>query len=64
VLVYFELNCVFSLSFICFLYKCFGSLQNCLADVMGLVTGISPEREYVRDGKLTKMIVVELTDSR
>jgi hypothetical protein len=39
-------------------------LQNCLADVMGLVTGISPEREYVRDGKLTKMIVVELTDSR
>jgi hypothetical protein len=27
-------------------------------------TGISAEREYVRDGKLTKMIIVELTDHR
>ncbi|KAK2411272.1 replication protein A 70 kDa DNA-binding subunit B [Trifolium repens] len=34
-----------------------------LVDVMGLVTGISPEREYVRDGKLTKMVVVQLTDA-
>jgi hypothetical protein len=25
-------------------------------------TGISAEREYVRDGKLTKMVIVELTD--
>jgi hypothetical protein len=31
---------------------------------MGLVTGISPEREYVRDGKLTKMVVVQLNDAR
>jgi hypothetical protein len=30
--------------------------------VIGLMTGISAEREYVRDGKLTKMIIVELTD--
>jgi hypothetical protein len=29
-----------------------------------LMTGISAEREYVRDGKLTKMIIVELTDHR
>ncbi|KAK2415843.1 replication protein A 70 kDa DNA-binding subunit C [Trifolium repens] len=33
-----------------------------LVDVIGLMTGISAEREYVRDGKLTKMIIVELTD--
>jgi hypothetical protein len=32
--------------------------------VIGLVTGISPEREYVRDGRMTKMVVVELTDAR
>jgi hypothetical protein len=34
------------------------------ADVIGLVTGMSAEREYVRDGKITKMIIVELTDHR
>jgi hypothetical protein len=28
------------------------------------MTGISPEREYVRDGKITKMVVIELTDAR
>ncbi|PNX68439.1 replication factor A protein, partial [Trifolium pratense] len=33
-----------------------------LVDVIGLMTGISAEREYVRDGKLTKMVVIELTD--
>ncbi|MCH80240.1 replication factor A protein [Trifolium medium] len=33
-----------------------------LVDVIGLMTGISTEREYVRDGKLTKMVVIELTD--
>ncbi|PNX97803.1 replication factor A protein [Trifolium pratense] len=32
-------------------------------DFMGLMTGISAEKEYVRDGKITKMVVVELTDS-
>jgi hypothetical protein len=35
-----------------------------LIDVIGLMTGISAEREYVRDGKITKMVVIELTDSR
>jgi hypothetical protein len=34
------------------------------ADVIGVVTGMSAEREYVRDGKITKMIIVELTDHR
>lgn len=31
---------------------------------MGVMTGISAEREYIRDGKVTKMIVIELTDER
>ena len=31
-------------------------------DVIGLLNGISSEREYVRDGKVTKMIVVELVE--
>jgi hypothetical protein len=35
-----------------------------LVDVVGLMTGISAEREYVRDGKVTKMIVLKLTDDR
>ncbi|PNY06911.1 replication factor A protein [Trifolium pratense] len=34
-----------------------------LVDVIGLLTGIYAEREYVRDGKITKMVVLELTDS-
>ncbi|XP_045814710.1 uncharacterized protein LOC123921661 [Trifolium pratense] len=33
-----------------------------LLDVMGVMTGISTEREYLRDDKLVKMIVLELTD--
>lgn len=36
--------------------------QDYLVDVIGLMTGISAEREYVRDEKVTKMIVFELTD--
>ena len=28
------------------------------------MTGISAEREYVRDGKVTKMVVFKLTDVR
>jgi hypothetical protein len=32
------------------------------ADVIGLMTGISAEREYIRDGKITKMVIVELTN--
>jgi len=35
-----------------------------LVDVIGLMIGISVEREYVRDGKVTKMIVFELTDDK
>jgi hypothetical protein len=35
-----------------------------LVDVVGLMTGISAEREYVRDGKVSKMIVLELTNDR
>jgi hypothetical protein len=31
----------------------------CFVDVIGLMTGISVEREYIRDGKLTKMVIVE-----
>ncbi|PNY04521.1 replication factor-A carboxy-terminal domain protein [Trifolium pratense] len=31
-------------------------------NVMGIMTGISVEREYIKDGRVTKMIVVELTD--
>jgi hypothetical protein len=37
---------------------------NIFEDVMGFMTGISDEREYVRDGKITKMVVFELTDKR
>jgi hypothetical protein len=28
------------------------------------MTGISAEREYIRDGKVTKMVIIELTDHR
>ncbi|GAU29161.1 hypothetical protein TSUD_275800 [Trifolium subterraneum] len=35
-----------------------------LVDVVGLITGISAEREYICDGKVTKMILLELTDNR
>jgi hypothetical protein len=28
------------------------------------MTGIYAEREYIRDGKITKMVIVELTDAR
>ncbi|WJX79155.1 hypothetical protein P8452_62302 [Trifolium repens] len=33
-----------------------------LVDVIGYLTGLSAEREYIRDGKITKMVVAELTD--
>ncbi|MCH79355.1 replication factor A protein [Trifolium medium] len=33
-----------------------------LVDVIGVMTGISAEKEYVREGKITKMVVIELTD--
>ncbi|KAK2454754.1 protein trichome birefringence [Trifolium repens] len=35
-----------------------------LVDVICLMTEISAEREYIRDGKITKMVIVELTDAR
>ena len=35
-----------------------------MIDVIGMMTAISPEREYVRDGKVTKMVILELTDDR
>lgn len=33
-------------------------------DVIGMMTAIAPEREYVRDGKVTRMVVLELTYDR
>ncbi|KAK2375329.1 replication factor A protein [Trifolium repens] len=33
-----------------------------LVDVIGVMTGISTEREYIRDGKVTKIVIIELTD--
>jgi DNA polymerase III alpha subunit len=33
-----------------------------IVDVIGVLTGISVEREYVREGKMTKMVIIELTD--
>jgi len=35
-----------------------------ILDVIGMMTAIAPEREYVRDGKVTKIVVLELTDDR
>ncbi|CAJ2647173.1 unnamed protein product [Trifolium pratense] len=35
-----------------------------LIDVIGLISGISNEREYIRAGKVIKMVVLELTDNR
>ncbi|WJX45738.1 hypothetical protein P8452_32599 [Trifolium repens] len=33
-----------------------------LVDVIGVMTGISAEREYIKDDKITKMVIIELTD--
>ncbi|KAK2353633.1 replication factor A protein [Trifolium repens] len=33
-----------------------------LVDVIGVMTDISTEREYIRDGKVTKTVIIELTD--
>ncbi|KAK7255524.1 hypothetical protein RIF29_28937 [Crotalaria pallida] len=35
-----------------------------LIDVIGVLSGISTDREYLKDGKVTKMLVLELTNSR
>jgi hypothetical protein len=62
-----SISCILFLCFLLFLqWYCFNEsiiLPN-LADVIGLMTGISAEREYIRDGKITKMVIVELTDAR
>ncbi|GAU50770.1 hypothetical protein TSUD_410670 [Trifolium subterraneum] len=34
-----------------------------LVDVVGLLNGISVEREYIREDKVTKMIIIDLTDA-
>ncbi|MCI04794.1 replication factor A protein, partial [Trifolium medium] len=33
-----------------------------LVDVIGLLAGLSTDREYLKDGKVTKIIVLELTN--
>ncbi|MCI05296.1 replication factor A protein, partial [Trifolium medium] len=33
-----------------------------LVDVIGLLAGLSIDREYLKDGKVTKITVLELTD--
>jgi hypothetical protein len=33
-------------------------------DVIGVMTGMSAEKEYLRGGKITRMVIVELTDHR
>jgi hypothetical protein len=45
---------------ICFVWD----VTFCALDVIGVMTGISAERQYVRDGKMTKMVVIELTVQR
>ncbi|WJX89952.1 hypothetical protein P8452_71903 [Trifolium repens] len=40
----------------------FGADYCYLIDVIGVVTGITIEREYIRDAKMTRMIILELTD--
>jgi hypothetical protein len=37
---------------------------NFVLDVIGVMTGMSAEREYIKDGKITKMVIIELTDHR
>ncbi|MCH80683.1 replication factor A protein, partial [Trifolium medium] len=41
----------------------YGPDHDFLVDVVGLISGISAQREYIRDGKVTRMIVLELTDN-
>ncbi|KAK2418924.1 replication protein A 70 kDa DNA-binding subunit B [Trifolium repens] len=39
-----------------------GAYHRYLIDVIGVVTGITNEREYIRNGKMTRMIIIELSD--
>jgi len=45
------------------LVNCAGCLIFCV-DVVAIMIGISDQREYICDGKITKMILLELTDDR
>ncbi|KAK2392196.1 replication protein A 70 kDa DNA-binding subunit E [Trifolium repens] len=40
------------------------TLEHIEANVVALVTPTSPEKEYVRDGKVTKMVVLQIIDNR
>jgi len=52
-------------SYSLFLFSSLGfGTGNCDVDVIGLVTVVSEEREYVRDGNITRMVVFEITDHR
>lgn len=53
--------CLFVLGMFFFFCE-FIFIRRVYVDVIGLLSGISFEREYVRDGKMTKIIVIELTD--
>jgi hypothetical protein len=33
-------------------------------DVAAIITGVSGEREYIRDGRVVKMVLLELSDNR
>ncbi|WJX62991.1 hypothetical protein P8452_47925 [Trifolium repens] len=41
----------------------YGPEHDFLIDVAAVVTGVSGEREYIRDGKVVKMVLLELTDN-
>ena len=55
---------VFSNHCLCFVEKIDIFCHFFNPDVIGMLTVITPEREYVKDGKVTKMVVLELTDDR
>ncbi|WJX83027.1 hypothetical protein P8452_65720 [Trifolium repens] len=41
----------------------YGPEHDFLIDVAAVITGVSGEREYIRDGKVVKMVLLELTDN-
>jgi len=47
-----------------FLIYLSGLLPCYFVDVLGFMIGISAMREYLRDGKMTKMVIFEITDDR
>jgi len=32
--------------------------------IIGLLSGVLAEKEYIRDGKIVKMVIIEITDDR